>query len=153
MRTVIATIVLLGGYEAAHALEMHPPWIHHQLKPKSPTAPPWIGNQKFKENSPYGPPWVNDNKTSSKSPYHPPWVGTECHHPEFARGGVWAYPVDWRDVDWSYAGKAAGLHQRTQALSLKLDACFRGDRPIKPKDAILEYHRDLPPSKGDCPAD
>ncbi|OYW17681.1 MAG: hypothetical protein B7Z55_12060 [Planctomycetales bacterium 12-60-4] len=143
MRSTVAIVVLCCSGGTSLALEMHPPWIHHQQKPKSPAAPPWVSHEKIKDNSPYHPPWVEDNKTSCKSPYNPPWIGTRCHHPEFGQGGVWTYPVDWRDVDWSDARQAAGLHQRTQAFSLKIDACLRGDRPVKPpKDAILEYYRD-----------
>lgn len=142
---------------AASGIERYPPWVHDQPKPNSPSAPPWVGASKCNEKSPYAPPWVGRTKTTvkspsqppwvgecsnkSSSPYHPPWIGSPCHQPELSLGGVWAYPVDWRDVDWSQADSGASLHQSTQAFSLKWEALVGKERPIETQDPILEYYR------------
>ena len=141
----------------ASGIEMHPPWVHDQPKQNSPSAPPWVGATKYKEKSPYGPPWVGRTKASEKTPSQPPWlgqcsnnssvprdppwIGSPKHQTELSLGGVWAYPVDWRDVDWSQADSGASLHQSTQALSLKWEASIGKTRPIETQEAILEYYR------------
>lgn len=124
---VVWTTVLLGSVmQPALALEMYPPWVNRScVKPKTPAAPPWIGCECSKP----------------KSPYYPPWIGTNCHKAETPSDGVWAYPQDWRDVDWSQADSGAALHMSTQAVSLKVDAHLRGDKPVKAQPPILEYYR------------
>lgn len=89
------------------------------------------------------PPWIHSTP-KRKSPSGPPWVKSKCHQKEVARGGVWAYPLDWREVDWSQADSGRHLHMQTQAISLAVDQKLRGDKPIPQRDAILEYYRDPP---------
>ncbi len=140
---VLATGLLNTTATLVLALEMHPPWIHDQPKMKSPHAPPWVARTKIKDKSPWNPPWVAKNHVKEKSPHAPPWIGNEDHVQELARDGVWSYPVDWRDVDWSQADSGRELHMRTQAFSKKI----WGDTPKRPNDGILEYYRD-PPTTG-----
>ncbi|MBI1348316.1 hypothetical protein GC163_18735 [bacterium] len=132
-----------GATTAVEALEMHPPWVYcPHTKEKSPYFPPWVGCDHVKDKSPYYPPWVGHSCDSVKSPAYPPWIGTKCHQLEAPRDGFWAYPVNWRDVDWSQA-KFGGIHQRTQAFSLWLENKKNDDAP-PPRMDILEYFRDPP---------
>jgi hypothetical protein len=140
---ILAGLLSGFGTTTGWALEMHPPWVHDTPKPSSPYHPPWIKCGKdVDDDAPDHPPWVGREKCKEKAPYHPPWIGSECSQQEGIRGGYWAVPLDWRDVDWSQADSGAGLHQRTQALSLWLEAKFKPNQPRPDRDPILEYHAD-----------
>ncbi len=143
--TLLAAWVGLGSW--ATALEMHPPWIHDQPKPKSPYNPPWLNDDDPpKDGAPYHPPWVGREKCKDNSPDFPPWLGTECHQHDGIRGGVWTVPLDWRDVDWRQADSGAGLHMRTQAFSLWVESKLCPNKPRKYQDPILEYFPDPSPT-------
>lgn len=118
------------------ALEMHPPWV----RTTSPLKSQYATTKKT--------PWWEKEKARVEKTKYPPWIYSDCHQPALARSGVWAYPPDWREVDWSQADCGARLHQQTQAISLWADQKLHGDEPREIKqEPILEYFRD-PPANG-----